>query len=275
MFSELIAAMQASGLDPTNAPLVADGMLKRFRIEGDKPRTLNGWIVLHDNGDGTHGAAFGSWKNPGERFTWHSKKERVTAADRAEFARKMKEARTKQTEEQNRRHAAAAEKARRLWRSAKPAKTDHPYLTRKQVKPHGLRQINRALVIPVRDASGELTGLQFIQIDGSKKFLGGTAVAGCYFAIGKQPADALLLAEGFATAATLYEATGHPCAVAFFAGNLRPVALALRSKYPAVQMVVCADADNAGRTAAAQAAAAVNGLVIEPEFNPGECFSHG
>ena len=82
--------------------------------------------------------------------------------------------------------------------------------------------------------------------------------------------DVLLLAEGYATAATLHEATGHPCACAFFAGNLKPVTLALRAKYPKIQIIVCADADPVGRAAAAEAAAAVNGTWIEPDFTESE-----
>lgn len=265
MFSELIAAMQAAGIAPTSAPIIADGLPKRFWIEGDKPRTTNGWIVLYDNGDGTHGAAFGTWKNPGERFTWHSKKAQ-TAAERAEFTQRMKEARRKQAEQQQKRHTEAADKAVWFWRRSKPPPADHPYLVKKQVKPFGLREMNGSLVVPVRNSAGELTGLQFIDASGGKRFLKGTAVTGCYHAIGNPPDDVLLLAEGFATAATLTEATGHPCAVAFFAGNLKPVSLALRAKYPAIQIVICADADNAGRTAAALSAAAVNGFVVEPDF---------
>ncbi len=273
MFWELRQAMTAAGVDPGEATFVADGRLRRFWDRNDKRGSENGWLVLHDNCDGTFGAAFGNWKNPGERHTWHSKGERITATERADFARRMTEARKKAAEEQKKRHAEAAVKAARLWRQARPAAADHPYLVKKQVKPYGIRQIGEALVIPVRNGDGNLTGLQFIDNQGGKKFLGGTAVAGCYHSIGGRPGDVLLLAEGLATAATLHHATGHPCAVAFFAGNLRPVAVVLRSKYPEAQIIICADADPAGRTAAADAAAAVAGSVIEPDFSKGS--SHG
>lgn len=274
MFDALRQAMSAAGIDPGDAPFITDGRLRRFRDGNDKPGSKNGWLVLHDNGDGSHGAGFGNWKKyPGERFTWHSRGERVTADERAAFARRMTEARKKAAEEQKQRHAEAAAKAARLWRRSRPAAADHPYLVKKQVKPFGLRQIGEALVIPVRSGDGTLTGLQFIAPDSGKKFLAGTAVAGCYHSIGGRPGDVLLIAEGYATAATLHHATGHPCAVAFFAGNLRPVALVLRSKYPKAQIIVCADADPVGRAAAAEAAAAVAGSVIEPDFSKGS--SHG
>ena len=52
------------------------------------------------------------------------------------------------------------------------------------------------------------------------------------------------MAEGFATAATVHEATGSAVAVAFNANNLKPVAIALRAKFPSLEMVICADDDH-------------------------------
>ena len=271
MFSELKAAMTNSGIDPANATMIADGKLRRFHLPSDRRESRNGYLTLHDNGDGTYGACFGSWKH-GIKETWFSGKPQreMTTAERREYAKKMEERRRQQAEEQRQRHAAAAQKARQLWQRAKQAVADHPYLAKKQVKPHGLRQLDNALVVPVYNVNAEMTGLQFIQPDGSKRFLSGTEVAGCYHAIGPAPGDVLLFAEGWATAATLYEATGHPVAVCFSAGNLKPVALVLRQKYPTITMVVCADADEAGRSAARSAATAINGTWIEPDFSEKE-----
>ena len=60
-------------------------------------------------------------------------------------------------------------------------------------------------------------------------------------------------------------------ACAFNAGNLLPVALALRSKYPALRLTLCADDDmkkagNTGMKAATEAARAVGGYVAVPDF---------
>ena len=64
---------------------------------------------------------------------------------------------------------------------------------------------------------------------------------------------------------------GAAVAVAFNCGNLAAVATALRSKFPAAQLVLCADDDagtdgNPGLTKAREAASAVQGLVAIPEF---------
>ena len=82
----------------------------------------------------------------------------------------------------------------------------------------------------MRDAAA-LHSLQFISREGDKRFLIGGRVSGCYFPIGK-PDGALCIAEGYATGASIHEATGTAVAVAFNAGNLLPVASALRAKFP-------------------------------------------
>src|SRR5262249_27530129 len=118
----------------------------------------------------------------------------------------------------------------------------HPYLQAKGIKSHGLRLHDSALVIPMRDTAGLIHSLQFIGPDGEKRFLTGGPGKGGYFSIGK-PSGTVCIAEGFATAASVHEATGYAVAVAFNAGNLLAVALALRDKLPAARIVICADND--------------------------------
>ena len=271
MFEELKSAMLAAGINPAHASFIADGHLRRFRLPGDRPQAKSGYLTLFDNGDGSFGASFGSWKH-GIKDTWFSGKPQreLTAEERRQYARRMAEAKAKQQEEQKQRHTAAAAKAGQLWQKARPASPEHAYLVKKRVRPHGIKQLGRSLVVPVRNTDGSLTGLQFIDGEGNKTFLSGSVIAACYHAIGPAPASVLLLAEGYATAATLFEATGHPCAVAFFAGNLKPVALALRGNYPTIQLIICADADPVGRAAAQEAASAVQGHWLEPDFSESE-----
>ena len=82
-----------------------------------------------------------------------------------------------------------------------------------------------------------------------------------------------MLAEGYATAVSLHEATGCPVAVAFDAGNLAGVAKALRQCYPAALLVLCGDDDRAteartGRVKAEAAARSVSGFTAVPEGLP-------
>ena len=166
--------------------------------------------------------------------------------------------------------AAAQAKAQRMWRMARPATHAHPYLTKKRVNSYGLRQLREMLLVPARDHAGVLHTLQFILPDGSKRFLTGGRISGCYCSIGRV-GDTMLLCEGFATGATLHQATGHATAACFSAGNMLAVAKVLRGKFPQLRLVLCADNDahtpgNPGLTKARQAALAVGGLLAFPRF---------
>jgi len=130
-------------------------------------------------------------------------------------------------------------------------------------------------VIPVREGD-VLHSLQFINGNGDKKFLLGGKVQGCYYSIGNPDgAAALCISEGFSTSSTLREATGHPVAVAFNAGNLPVVAKIIREKFPKLPLIICGDDDrktdgNPGLTKANEAALAVGGLVALPPFTDEE-----
>lgn len=175
------------------------------------------------------------------------------------------------------RHEAVAKDAAKVWAIAS-ATGDSPYLSRKRCGSHGVRFDAGVLLVPVRDAGGKLWSLQRIASDGGKRFLSGGRVGGGFHLIGEPAGNGwLLVAEGYATAATLHEACGLAVAVAFNADNVRKVAAALRKKYPEARLLICADDDrqaeaqgrkNAGVSAASAAAKAVDGRWIKPEALP-------
>jgi phage/plasmid primase-like uncharacterized protein len=147
----------------------------------------------------------------------------------------------------------------------------------KGVASHGLRQdaLGR-LLVPVQDADGKLWSFQRIGPDGFKQFYEGGRVEGGHFVIGDltQPGP-VLIAEGYATAATLHELTGRPAIVSFNAGNLMPVALAYRRLYPDREIYIAGDNDhrheaegkpNVGREKAEETAAAIGGFALLPNF---------
>ena len=267
---QFMQAIAAAGLSPSDdLNLTGDGKLQRYRIEGDKAGSRNGWAVLHSHP--IMAGAYGSWKT-GESHTWCEKRsdKPPTQNERVQLQRQMTEMQVARAVELSNVQAAARERAARLWALARPATNAHPYMQRKHISAYGIRQMRDVLVIPARDVRGELHTLQFISADGSKRFLTGGRITGCYFAIGR-PLDSLLLCEGLATASTLYQATGIAVAVAFNCGNLVAVAKELRGKFPSMRMTVCADNDsltkgNPGVTHAREAVRAVGGYLAVPKF---------
>ncbi|ADH86725.1 DUF927 domain-containing protein [Desulfurivibrio alkaliphilus] len=265
------AAMAAAGLTPPAD--LAPGRFCRFPGPGKRPGNKSGWCKLFADG---RGGAFGDYAS-GLSETWQAHRDQpLSAADRAAFRREVAEAQAKAKAERQAAQDAAAKKAASTWKKAKPAAPKHPYLVKKGVAPHGLRQGgDGSLLVPLRNAAGHIRSLQRISATGEKRFHPGGQITGCYFSLGGRPADGgtLLTCEGFATGASLHEATGYPVVVAFNTGNLTPVARAMRKKFPAARLILAADDDaatigNPGTSAATKAALAADGLLAVPDFGP-------
>ncbi|VWX60030.1 conserved hypothetical protein [Burkholderiales bacterium 8X] len=259
------AAIAAAGMVPPEA-IVADGKIHRYSSTGT-PSDDAGWYVLHL--DGVPAGSFGDWRR-GESQNWCAKTEcQLTPHEREAMRGRIKDAQRLRAVETSRRHGEVASIALALWEAVVPV-VAHPYLTAKGVKPYGVRADSHQLFVPMRDTSGKIFSLQTIGPDGTKRFMPGGRVRGCYHSIGR-PSGRVLVCEGYATGATIHEATDAAVAVAFNAGNLLPVALALRAKYPCLTIIVAADDDwktagNPGLTAAKHAARAVGGKVAVPNF---------
>ena len=168
-------------------------------------------------------------------------------------------------------HAQAAERALQIWNAAKPADPGHGYLRRKRIEPHGAREHGGLLCLPVVDFEHALWSLQFIEANGGKRFLKGSRKAGNHIPVQEpEVPERLLLCEGWATGGTLAES--EPTALvlaAIDAGNLAPVAVGARRRWPGLPMVICGDCDPPGIEAANRAARAAGAMVALPEFPPG------
>ena len=265
-------AMRDAGLEPPEV-IEPDGKLHRFSTNGNA-RDTAGWYVFY--GDGFPAGAFGDWRE-GRSESWHAEIDRTLNATETEALRtRIEAARHLRDKECARQRADAATRASTLWTSADDAPLDHPYLVRKRVQPHGARKHDGALVLPVI-VDSHICSLQFIHADGSKRFLSGGRVKGGYFGLGnfETPGAVIYIAEGFATSATVHEATAAPVAVAFAANNLGAIATSLRKAYPDIDLVICADDDaetpgNPGVTHAREAARSAAAAVAVPKHRDGE-----
>lgn len=137
-----------------------------------------------------------------------------------------------------------------------------------------VRHIRRgSVVVPMRRGR-DVRNVQIIFPSGKKSFPRHGQKSGCFHFMGDWSAasDVVCIAEGYATAASVYMATrGYPCVVAFDAGNLVKVAKVVRKSSPDARIVICADNDtktdnNPGLDAAMAAANEVGGVVALPVF---------
>lgn len=182
------------------------------------------------------------------------------------------------------RRDAAVRQARERWIAADPSYTSHPYLSAKGIRPHGTRLEGALILVPLHGVDGKIQSLQTIDARGHKLFCSDLPTAAGMYVLGSRIADAaapVLVCEGFATGASLHEATGRTVVVGFNAGNLVKVAERLVSAHPGVAWIVAGDDDrgkakNVGREAAIAAACILGCQAIFPVFpaaSPGTDFN--
>jgi len=293
-------AMRAHGLKPQGLP-VLDGKLRYVAVEGNKGREKSGaYRGFYD--EGRPAGAIYNWKQGGFVGTWKAEGELapMSAVDQAALAAKAEAQAAERERERVAREDAGARLAAQLLAGAKPADTSHPYLAAKGIEANGLqvavpgqtvpvqtakgttRKVSIAgrLLVPLRDVDGEVRNVQTIAADGTKLYLGGAQKLGTFHLLGElRPGAPVIVAEGYATGATVHRATGMAVAVALDTSNLMAVATALRDQHPARPIYMAADNDhhlpvrarplpNAGREKAEAAAAAVGGRVLLPEPVP-------
>ena len=289
--------MAASNYDDVCSQLAAAGLLFeqplqvgtaraiRCKVQ-DGGREKRGWYWLHelytDKGDLLIVGSFGVWRgmDANTQKVELGKSNPLTSEQRDALKRRLAEDRRAAEATRKRQAAQAARRAQRMWDKLATA-GESPYLEAKGVGAHGLRFTpHGTAVLPLLDPQGNVHGLQFLRTEKqaregkrpAKEFWPeGVAKKGHYHLLGHSPHWIILVAEGYATAASLYEATGYPVACAFDAGNIGPVVAALHKAYRRAKILICADDDaftegNPGVTAASTAALEVSGAWVLPRF---------
>lgn len=256
---------------------VLDNKPHRFQAIEDRDGEKNGWYV-GTNIDGLITCSVGDWSVDGNKAiaTFRSGR-KFNPGEKGKYHEKLREAQRKAEEEIRGKQEEAAREAERIWNSAGETGRKHPYLERKGIasglcENSNIKESDGVLLIPMRDIDGKLWGIQRIWPDGTKRFLQGQRKAGTFFVFGERNAETIALCEGFATAASVFMATGVSTYAAFDAGNLIRVAAELHK--PGKRIIVCGDDDiwsngkNIGREKAEAAAKSVGGVAVFPEFKP-------
>jgi putative DNA primase/helicase len=280
-FKEALRSMGAivSGKHP-----VMDSKPHRIEMDGDKQGEKAGFYVAH-----LDGMPAGYIKNnrTGEELKWKSKGYVLT--DEQKLALKsqaLQNQRNRELEIEELQRSTAVMLKQKLSLMNEITEPT-PYLKAKGIQIHSgvyTDETNNLTCIPATDTEGTIWTVQYIADDGTKRFAKNSRKEGCFHVLGglDKLADApvIVIAEGYATAATIKEATELPAVVsAFDSGNLKSVTKALHEKYPHIPMMIAADDDkhleltkdiNPGKEKAMEAAKAVSGLIILPTFAPNE-----
>lgn len=258
-YDDACQQLRDAGLIPRGGSFEV-GRMQRCKVDGE--REARGWYVLHEvakpNGELLVVGAFGVWRGSDN----NAQKISISKADfnpeQLDALRKrLAEDRRKADQVRQAEGDKAAKRAAHAWSKALATGTSE-YLVQKGVGGHGVRySADGVLVIPMCDVRGSVRGLQIIrshaQASAQRKLAKefwprGHIMAGTFHTLGMiTPGCVVLIAEGYATAATLHEATGLPVAVAWAANNLGKVADVLRKRYAGLRILLCADDDDLKR----------------------------
>jgi putative DNA primase/helicase len=307
-YDDVLFQLTGFGLQVTRLEI---GRMVRCRVADDREK--RGWYIVHEitlsGGDTVLVGSYGIWHGADANAQKiELNKIELTGEQQAAIRQRIADDKKRASWEQKKRAERAALQAEKAWRKLQ-TDGECDYLRRKGIAAHGIKFTQQgALAVPMLDTAGRIHGLQFI-LDKTKQkaliekhngrdkqYWPSGVVKKAHFHLIGSPANLLLVAEGYATAASLHEATGFPVAVAFDAGNLQSVCQALKKRYSHANILICADDDafarcqhcqkpvnvnvssncpecnqphgkrNAGAEFAELAALSVNGRVITPRF---------
>lgn len=249
---EFHEALIAVGYNPVDGKVIADDEWHPCLLEGDKRSDPHGSYSLKIN---SADFAFGCYfdrRDQGTKYSWHSKSDvKLSSREISERKRQLREYEARKEAERDKKHSRLASLLTKVYKKLprfdeKRAK-HNTYCQRKNILPHGIRfrSKGKELIIPIYGPDGRVFSVQRIVPDGGKFLFSGGKKKGNYFPFVKKGEDLsiILICEGFATGATIRQATGLPVAAAIDSGNLVYALHTLKGKFPESRFVICADND--------------------------------
>jgi len=273
--TEIYDFLNKHGFHPQD--MILDGKVHRFNYQSKK----DGWYIGHKNhsektGEEFHVVEFGSWKTS-EKYQYKTVR-KYTASEKKTFERQIKKSQIEQKQLKKECNLESSTEAATLWDQYGSDNTRSRYLINKQIPQlYGCKTImtrsGRGVLVPCKDIEGKLWGVQTIFPDGTKMFMPGQRVEGCFYVINNSSddfsfsdVDVIYLCEGFSTGASIYQSINSPVVCCFNAGNLIHVARAIKNKFGHLSIVICGDNDEIGIEKAEKAASEVLGSVVFPRF---------
>ncbi|TDN48860.1 zincin-like metallopeptidase domain-containing protein [Scandinavium goeteborgense] len=268
---------------------IMDGEGHRITVEGDKKGEKSGFYIIHTDG---HPAGFMQNNRTKEELRWSSKGYVQTDEEKALLRAQAAQKQAEKAAQQQKDHDASAKRVGKQLGQLSEPQQQTAYLEKKGLPVHKGVFTDKGgdkTYIPAYDVSGKQWTMQYINEDGTKRFAKNARKEGCFHVVGGlealKDAPVLIIAEGYATAGSIAEATQYPTVAAFDSGNLEPVAKALKEAFPDKPIVIAGDDDvaqsckmkakgkatvNVGREKALETAKAVGGVAVFPIFAKGE-----
>lgn len=262
---------------------IMDGSKHRIATTEDKMGEQAGFYVAFLDG---RPAGYAKNNRSGEEIRWTSSGSVLTVAEREALKSSYRKKQEEKSVAISSLYEVSAKRIQTQLTGLQPATQATPYMTAKGIRFHKGAYYGadgKTTCLPAQDVDGKVWTMQYIRDDGTKRFAKDCRKSGCFHPVGGMEAlkqsPVFVIAEGYATAASLTEALGFATVAAFDSGNLQSVATALHERYPEKPVVIAGDDDrhlvekigkNPGREKAEKAAKEVGGEVVFPMFAPGE-----
>lgn len=190
------------------------------------------------------GYVFGDWSRNTHAFAFPEKAKTINSQLLQDIRQKIRTEQQKFQNAQKLKQTFIADNVAQRIISFPKAPEIHAYLQKKHILPLSAKYDTSTenLIIPLYDTNGKIWSWQTISPNGDKYFLSGGRTKGCFHPIGELTPN-VIVCEGFATAATIYQATGLHTIAAMNAGNIKSVVDAISKKYPSANIIIAADND--------------------------------
>jgi putative DNA primase/helicase len=276
---EFSDALRSLGCIVTNEHPIMDGKHHRISTEGDKQGEKAGFYIGYLDG---HPAGYVKNNRTGVEIKWKAKGYSLTDEQKAKLQAEAGEKLAERAAKQEQAYEETAQRLQEQMSRLVPVTSPTAYMQDKGIQIHpGVMtdEEGRKTYIPAYDTLGKQWSIQYIHEDGTKRFAKESRKEGCFHPVGGMEAlgsaPLVVIAEGYATAASLAEALGQCAICAFDSGNLPHVAKVLHEKFPDKPILIAGDDDhhlktNPGRNKAEEAARLVGGDTLFPVFAPGE-----
>ena len=278
--TEFAAVLREIGAVVQGEHPIMNGEAQRIPAVNDKRGELTIFYVAHEDGvpngyaENNRTKQVIRWKATGQHLSPEAKADLAAQVEQKRYARKQAERELYE--------ATAARLGEELRINNSGVKQTQYHMAKRIEATPGAPSRNGDVLVPGYDVDGKLWTIQYIKEDGTKRFAKDSRKQGCFHVVGAPNGAAALqkiamspvvvIAEGYATAATLAEHGKVPTLAAYDSGNLLSVATSIRERWPDKAIVIAGDDDhrtetNPGREKALAAAEAVAGIAIFPNFS--------
>ena len=255
-----------------------DGKLHRIPEKGAKPGNKN--IAYLGYLDGVPAGYVKNFRG-GEK-KWKMSGVVLTNEDRTRLKKEGLEKKARREKKRQELYNQTAKESEAFTRALPTATGKENYFSDKNLvlSATGAKTDSRGnIILPMKDVAGKQWSHLTLQPNGFKQILKDSRLQGTFALVGAKNLDEIKgdfnLAEGYSTAATIHEATGQSVLITGTGNNLKHVARALRNRHPERNIFILADDDkyltdqgkmNTGRVQSQEAARAVGGHAIYPDF---------